>query len=218
LPLKNYNIKTMIDVPCGDANWIFDSRETDSLDLYIGLDIVKPVVEANTARLAHHSNKVFRHWDGVNCPLPKIGSIRQGGDGGHGSIMERAVDLVHARDVLQHLTLDQGIRFLCNVFQSGARVFVTTTFPGGGTKNKAIREGGYFQNDLTVEPYNMPSITCTQTHPMIEIDQTCVYDLTQPWVVDWIAEKKCDEMEVLVRRKTLVGRKGLVGRRIIASS
>jgi hypothetical protein len=189
--IRRYNIRTMIDVPCGDANWIFDSLETDTMELYIGLDIVKRLVEVNAARLAHHSNKIFRHWDGAKCPFPKI---VQG-------TVERAVDLVHARDVLQHLPLPQGIQFLCHVFQSGARVFVTTSFLGSKT-NKAIHEGDFFHNDLTGAPFNLPApkdntiVTCTLTHPTMERDHTCVYDLTQPWVADWIVEKKCDASQL----------------------
>jgi hypothetical protein len=185
--IRKYDIRTMIDVPCdADANWIFDSLETDTLELYIGLDIVKHVVDVTAARLAHHSNKIFRHWDGAKCPLPKIV---------HDTV-ERSVDLVHARDVLQHLQLDQGIQFLCPVFQSGANVFVTTTFPRNG-ENRAIKEGEFHMNDLTAAPFKLPPkddipVTCTPTHPKHELDHTCVYDLTQPWVADWIAEKKCD--------------------------
>jgi hypothetical protein len=112
--------------------------------------------------------------------------------------VERSVDLVHARDVLQHLKLEQGIQFLCHVFQSGARVFVTTTFPQNG-KNRVIQEGDFYLNDLTAAPFNLPpkddiTVTCTPTHPMHELDHTCVYDLAQPWVADWIAEKKCDAL------------------------
>jgi hypothetical protein len=189
--IREHKVTTMIDLPCGDVNWIFDSLETDSLELYIGLDIVGSVIKTNAARLAHHSNKIFRHWDGAQCPLPKIAFRKRDGQN-----IERSVDLVHSRDVLQHLTLVQGMQFLCNVFQSGARLFVTTSFPGHGMKNRDIKEGEFFYNDLTVDPYNMPKTTCTPTHPRHEPDLTCVYNLTQPWVADWIAEKKCDEMRV----------------------
>jgi hypothetical protein len=187
----------MIDLPCGDVNWILDSVETDLLELYVGLDIVKQVIDANAARLWHHSNKIFRHWDGAKCPLPKIGFIRKG-EHGVDDVQVRPADLVHSRDVLQHVTLDQGIAFLCNVFQSGARVFVTTSFPAtDGAKNKEVKQGGFFRNDLTLEPYNMPtSATCVMTHPDIEPDQTCVWDLTQPWVADWIAKKNCNALQV----------------------
>jgi hypothetical protein len=148
------------------------------------------------------SMKVFRHWDGTKCPLPKIVSGK----------VERSVDLVHARDVLQHLQLEQGLQFLCHVFQSGARVFVTTTFPDKNIQegafslkngdNKNIQEGEFYLNDLTAAPFNLPApkddstVTCTPTHPLNELDDTCVYDLTQPWVAAWIAEKKCDALQL----------------------
>ena len=63
--IQSENVKTMIDLPCGDLNWILDSWETDSLELYLGLDIAKPVIDVNVQRLAHHSNKLFRRWDGM---------------------------------------------------------------------------------------------------------------------------------------------------------
>jgi hypothetical protein len=176
--IRQYNVTTMIDIPCGDANWIFDSWETDSLELYIGLDIVKPVIEFNAKRLAHHLNKVFRHWDGTRCAFPRF-DLKQ---------PYRSVDLVLSRDVLQHLSFRKGLDFLCNVFQSGARVFVTTTFPGG--QNKDIKEGNFYRNDITKEPFSLLNVTnCSRSHIKHEPDLTCVIDLAQRWVKDWIAEK-----------------------------
>ena len=61
--ISKYNVTAMIDLPCGDVNWIFDSWETDSLELYIGLDVVSAVISRNKERLKHHINKVFEHWD-----------------------------------------------------------------------------------------------------------------------------------------------------------
>ena len=43
--IKEHNVTTMIDVPCGDVNWQLGAWETDSLTAYIGLDIV-PRVDA----------------------------------------------------------------------------------------------------------------------------------------------------------------------------
>jgi len=176
--IREHNVKTIIDLPCGDTNWIFDSWETDSLELYIGLDIVKPVIDLNSKRLAFHSNKLFRHWDGAICPLPKFRKDHS----------LHSVDLVHSRDVLQHLSHPNAIQFLCNVFKHGARLFVTTTFPGG--TNKLIKEGSFFHNDLTKSPFDLPNVTdCVPSHPKFEPDLTCVYDLTQAWVPKWIAQK-----------------------------
>lgn len=181
--IVKYDVKSMIDIPCGDTNWIFDSRETDSLETYIGLDIVKAVVDLNAQRLSHHSNKMFRHWDGTSCPLPMLKNPD--------SKWPQPVDLIHSRDVLQHLPLHQGLQFLCNVVSSGARVFVTTTY-SHDSENSEISEGDFFHNDLTKAPFDMPSqASCEPTHPQLEPDLTCVYNLTESWVADWIRRKKC---------------------------
>jgi hypothetical protein len=61
--IREHSIETMIDIPCGDVNWIFDSWETDgALKLYVGLDGVPAVITSNQKRLAHHSNKVKIHF------------------------------------------------------------------------------------------------------------------------------------------------------------
>jgi len=183
--IAKYNVSTMIDLPCGDTNWIFDSWETDSLKLYIGLDVVKEVIVRNSERLSHHANKVFRHWDGTTCPLPKY----------RDESLEtvQAVDLVHSRDVFQHLSQDQGLAFMCNVVTSGARVFIATSFPKKTNIN--IKAGGFTHINLHSAPYHLPPGDCVFTHPKHEPDQTCVYDLTQPWVQPWIAEKCSQPME-----------------------
>lgn len=179
--IQDYNVTTMIDIPCGDVNWIFDSWETDSLELYIGLDIVEPVIDLNAKRLRHHSNKVFRHWDGAQCPLPMFQMTPDE--------PVRSVDLVHSRDVLQHLPLQRGLQFLCHVIQSEARLLVTTTFPNGRNGN-IKQEGRYYKNDLHSAPFDLPNATyCTPSHPRIEPDLTCVFDLTEAWVKGWIADK-----------------------------
>lgn len=184
--ILKYNVTSMIDMPCGDVNWIMDSHLTDMMPLYLGLDIVKQVIEVNKKRFAHHSNKIFRLWDGTACSLPKHG--QQHDDGAEDL---SPFDLVHARDVIQHLPLDKGLAFVCNVLQSGARVFVTTTFPSAINRN--IQTGDFYPNNLMLEPFGLPrGDSCKATHPTVEKDDTCVYDLTKPWVAEFV-EAKCSE-------------------------
>lgn len=166
--IKTHNIQSMIDVPSGDANWIFDSWPTDSIGAYLGLDIAKEVVEFNNQRFAHHSNKMFLHWDASECSLPSLQRA--------GSRQVVPFELVHARDVLQHLPLDSVQSFLCNVAQSGARIFVTTTFPDG--TNTEIERGSFFRNNLEKPPFSFPEPNrCIQTHPNLESDLTCEYSV-----------------------------------------
>jgi hypothetical protein len=183
--IQKYNISTMIDMPCGDVNWIFDSRATDSLQLYLGLDITEKVIAMNQIRFAHHSNKMFRHWDGVSCPLPKYQLFSPDDS----STSLAPFELVHSRDVVQHLPLAAGLQFFCTIFQSGAKVLVTTTYIG--RKNRNIDIGRFYHNNLSLEPFNFPKdgVTCELTHPQHEGDSTCVYDLTQPWVQEYIRKK-----------------------------
>jgi hypothetical protein len=196
--IVRYNISTMIDIPCGDLNWIFDSWETDSLKLYIGLDVVKPVIDLNSKRFAHHNNKVFAHWDGSYCTLPKFFKPSMGGIQNlpetKQSIQHKSVDLIHSRDVLQHLTLREGLSFLCNMIMSGARVLISTTFPHGSNRN--IQPGQFYYNNLDLPPFSLPKNEneCVETHPQLEPDQTCVYDLSGDWVKPWIQEKCNDTL------------------------
>jgi len=167
--ISKFNVKSMIDIPCGDVNWIFDSLETDTLPLYIGLDISFGVIDVNKQRFGHHKNKHFRFWDATVCPLP-------------------ATDLVHVRDVIQHMTLDQGVKYFCNVFKSDAKVLITTTF-SEPVENMNIREGGFYENNLLLEPFSFPPGNCNATHPKHEKDLTCVYNLTEGWVHEFMLSK-----------------------------
>lgn len=179
--IKKYNISSMIDVPCGDANWIFDSFITDSLPLYLGLDIVRPVIEVNEQRFKHHSNKIFRFWDALECHLPRY---RNGANA-----KDEPFELVHVRDVIQHMNPQQGVKYFCNVFQSQAKILVTTTFPDGFNRPN-VREGGAYRNNLEQEPFSFPKgNSCTPTHPKHESDITCVYNLSEPWVKDFVSSK-----------------------------
>jgi len=185
--IDKYNVSSMIDIPCGDVNWIFDSYATDTLPVYIGLDITKDVIELNKQRFAHHVNKHFSLWDAISCDLPKIRDLSSE------SVSEdeesyKSVDLVHVRDVIQHLSLAQGVQYFCNIFRSGARVLITTSY-NDETANRDITEGDWYTNNLLLEPFSFPEAECVQTHPQHEADYTCVYDLTEDWVQKFVADK-----------------------------
>ena len=180
--INKHGVKSMIDIPCGDANWIFDSYVTDSLPFYLGLDVANVTIEVNSRmRFGHHKNKMFTFWDATACVLPKYKYKPDG--------PLTPFDLVHARDIIQHMKLDQGVQFFCNVFKSGARVLITTTYPNG--KNLEIKEGSFYHNNLLKEPFSFPNVDCTKTHHSHEPDHTCVYDLTEPWVGNFVL-RKCE--------------------------
>lgn len=115
--------------------------------------------------------------------MPRLVFDQGGGD-------QQPVDLIQVRDVIMHLPLDHALNLLCNVLTSKARILVATTFPTG--RNENIEEGTWYQNDLTARPFDFPSdVPCQQTHPNHAGDLTCIYDLTKPWVEEWIKAKNC---------------------------
>mmetsp|Transcript_29052 Transcript_29052/g.69207 ORF Transcript_29052/g.69207 Transcript_29052/m.69207 type:complete len:327 (-) Transcript_29052:134-1114(-) len=181
--IVKYNVTTVIDIPCGDVNWILDSFETDTLHLYVGLDIASGPILVNSQRFGHHSNKQFHFWDASECVLPKL--INSNGE-------TEPFDLVHVRDVIQHMPLERGVQFFCNVFKAGPRVLVTTTYPGGSNRN--IDEGKWYRNNLKADPFSFPDVPCERSHLVLseEDDETCVFDLVKEneWVEKYL-ETKC---------------------------
>ena len=68
--LNDLDIKTVLDIPCGDLNWM------QKIDLskveYIGADIVKKLIEKNIARYKEKNNFKFEVINLIKDPLPEI--------------------------------------------------------------------------------------------------------------------------------------------------
>ena len=195
--IHKFNIKSMIDIPCGDANWIFDSYETDTLPLYVGLDVATNVLKVNKQRFAHHSNKQFHFWDATACEVPKFINASSSNDSIIKEQQEQLLssfELVHVRDVIQHMTPTMGIQFFCNVFRAQPKVLITVTYPTTTTNvpnDEMDVANNPYKNNLLLEPFNFPNNTaeCTPTHPQHDVDSTCVYDLTEDWVQEFVQSK-----------------------------
>src|SRR5271157_1733125 len=80
LLIKQFNIKSLLDIPCGDFNWM---QHVDLGCAYIGADIVKELIEENKRKY----NKTFVHLDLLTSKLPKV-------------------DLILCRDCLVHFSVE----------------------------------------------------------------------------------------------------------------
>lgn len=171
--INDYQITSILDIPCGDTNWQFQSFEMDSLEVYVGADIAPEIIALNKRKFFFHSNKVFALWDFTECEIPHYKFLDN-----RKIIAEsyRSFDLIHVRDVLQHLPLKKGMRAINNIFKSGAKFLLATTFPKG--VNQEIKEGDFFRNNLAKPPFNLPKpLSCIKTHPRHEDDETCLYEI-----------------------------------------
>lgn len=142
--LKEFGIASMLDVPCGDLNWMKEVP-LDGVR-YIGGDIVEKLIHANRERFAARPELEFRVLDLLKGPLPSC-------------------DLVLVRDCMVHLPLADIATVLERIKASGSRYLLATTFTRHA-ENKDIRMGDWRPVNLQVAPFNLPA-------PLRTIDERC---------------------------------------------
>lgn len=91
--LKDHReIKTFLDVGCGEGVWQ-ELIPWEELDVhYIGIDVVKELIEEQLKRSAHRTHMRFMFGEIIHDHLP-------------------SADLCFAKDVLQHWSLEHQIEF-----------------------------------------------------------------------------------------------------------
>lgn len=136
--LKNYNIKSILDIPCGDFFWM--SKVDLDVIQYIGADIVKELVNKNNNKFNSNQYSFFE-CDIVNGSLIKV-------------------DLIFVRDCLVHLEEAQIISAIKNVASSGSKFFASTTYPEVTLNTPPLNKDRWRQINLTEKPYNLPKPIC----------------------------------------------------------
>jgi hypothetical protein len=142
--LQDLGIRTLLDAPCGDFNWM---RHVDLADReYIGVDVVEELIADNHVSYGH-ARRRFVCLDLIADRPP-------------------SADLVLCRDCLVHLSFREAKRVLRNFNASGARYLLTTTFTAT-TTNTDLREG-FVWRPLNLErpPFDFPE-------PLALIDEQC---------------------------------------------
>ena len=131
--LASIGVRTILDAPCGDGNWM--ARLDYRFEHYTGIDVVPAVAEAAAA--AHGGpGREYRVGDLIRDPLPQA-------------------DLVLCRDCLVHLPFAEGLEALSNIRRSGATWLLATTFPARES-NADIRMGRWRPLNLCRPPYSLP--------------------------------------------------------------
>ncbi|MBI5582909.1 MAG: class I SAM-dependent methyltransferase [Deltaproteobacteria bacterium] len=133
--LKKNRIRSVLDFGCGD--WQF-SRFIDWSGLqYLGLDLVRPVVERNREAFgAPHIE--FRVFEGDFSRLP-------------------AADLIIAKDVLQHWSHRSVKSFLSTLLRYRYALITNCVNPGGITPNEDIEDGSFRWLDIRLDPFHWPA-------------------------------------------------------------
>ena len=141
--LRRLEAKSMLDIPCGDFNWMRDVSLP--VERYIGADIVRELVAQNT-QLYAKPDRQFVVLDLIRDPLP-------------------TVDVIFCRDCLVHLSHKDIFQALRNFRASKSQWLLTTTFPTRD-RNQDIETGDWRPLNFQVAPFSVPP-------PVELIDEQC---------------------------------------------
>lgn len=131
--LKDHDIRSVVDMGCGD--WQF-SRYIDWSGIqYHGFDLVSSVIEANKKRFAKPGID-FTRYDGDFNQLP-------------------SADLLIAKDVLQHLSHANIMKFLPTLQRYSYCLITNCINPNGETVNKDIQDGEFRYLDIRLPPFDV---------------------------------------------------------------
>lgn len=131
--LKKYEIKSMLDIPCGDFYWM-KNVDLNSIN-YTGADIVEKVINENNVKFST-SSITFKEIDILTQPLPKV-------------------DLIFCRDLLVHLKNKQISLALKNIQKSGSKYLLTTSFKNTTVNIDNGEIGIWRPINLEIEPFNL---------------------------------------------------------------
>jgi hypothetical protein len=132
--LTRYHITSMLDIPCGDFNWM---RNVSFDGDYIGADIVAPIIESNRQKYGNEK----RHFQVLDITTDTLPSV----------------DFIFTRDCLVHLSLEQVFDALENIKASGSTYLLATTYFWQTKKfNYDIDTGGWRRLNLHQPPFNLP--------------------------------------------------------------
>jgi SAM-dependent methyltransferase len=147
--LRRLQIRSMLDIPCGDFFWMKEiSAELDLvLSVYIGADIVAEVIQQNKERYQRPKFH-FEVLDLTRDDLPKC-------------------DLVMIRDCFIHLSFSSIADAILNVQRSGATYLLASTYtmPRPNPDVEGVSILGRVLN-LCTPPFNFPD-------PLDLIEEKC---------------------------------------------
>jgi hypothetical protein len=138
---KQYNIKKVLDLPCGDFNWM---RNVDLGSVeYIGGDIVEDIILKNQSRYGK-PNISFRKLNIITDQLPEA-------------------DLVFCRDCFVHLSNEQVMESIKNIRSQKIKYLLTTSH-NKRIKNKNILAGEWRPINLEIPPFSLKPLVVIDEH------------------------------------------------------
>jgi len=137
---------SLLDIPCGDLQWMPSFLDSRPDVIYTGADIVPDIIEHHRRKFSRLNNASFVVHDIVSSSLKK------------------SYDIVLVRDLLQHLWLADAAMALKRISDSGSRFLLATTYTGTLINEDVDRTAlGGRKSDYNLElpPFSLESPICT---------------------------------------------------------
>ena len=131
--LQEIGARTLLDAPCGDFNWMKDTRL--GVEQYIGADIIPDLIARNRELYGNNETQ-FLLLDLTRDKLPRA-------------------DVILCRDCLIHFSYRHVAAAIKNFKRSGSMYLLTNSYPAW-SKNENIRTGDFRPVNLTLPPFNFP--------------------------------------------------------------
>lgn len=158
--LKENNIKTVIDVGCGD--WEFSQKINWDGIIYQGFDVVESVIQNNEKLFATDTIQ-FTNADATVFELPEA-------------------DLLLCKDVLQHLPNEDIAKFLTQLHKFKHCLITNDISPKTySSKNKDIKRGGIHPIDLTKSPFFLKGFKILTYKSQSKLKQVLHYRHNHPY-------------------------------------
>lgn len=137
-------IKSILDIPCGDWNWMRNIN-LDNI-LYLGCDIVDEVISENKKNYSKKNIK-FETKDILSDKLPDA-------------------DLIIVRDLLVHLEDKDILSFINNIKRARFSYLAITSYDHTLKNSKGTPDDNWRPLNLTKEPFNF-------REPDLKMDDSC---------------------------------------------
>ncbi|WP_228780237.1 class I SAM-dependent methyltransferase [Aquiflexum lacus] len=141
---RDYEIKSILDAPCGDFNWM-NQVNLDGIN-YLGIDIVEDLISLNKSNYRDKKGIAFSTGNIITDDLPKV-------------------DLILCRDCLVHFSFADIQKALSNFKRSGSKYLLTSSFISHAA-NQDIQTGYWRPINLNNLPFDLP-------HPIKTINEKC---------------------------------------------
>ncbi len=139
--IREHNIKSILDLGCGDWNWMKNLKPLFTEVTYEGWDAGQGVVDLNNKNYSD-SNITFKRKDIITEDYPNV-------------------DLIVCRDVLFHLPIEAGSIVVDKIKNSSAKYLISTSF--NDVQHNTIEETdingisgfNFYRINLLTEPFNL---------------------------------------------------------------